>query len=70
MTPTMDRNEENDEEQLDGASSNSDSTTYWHSRWQCSGWRSGYYKTVHNPTVDNLEKWLEATELDENEANL
>ncbi len=56
----MDRNEGNDEEQLDGASNNSDGTTdTWDDNIQVE--EVVTTKIVHKPTVDTLEKGLQAT---------
>ena len=62
-------NEQNGEEQVDGATNDGDGTTEaQHDNVQ--DLEGVITETAHNPTLDTLEEGLEATELDENDANL
>ncbi len=65
----MDRNEENDEVQIDGASNNSFSIPQTQDD-NVMVEEVVTTKTVHNPTLDTLEKGLEATEFNNDDAKL
>ena len=63
------RNEENGEEQVDGVTNDGNGTTEaQHDNVQVE--EVATTKIVQNTTIDNLEEQLEATELDEDDANL
>ena len=62
-------NEEIGEEHVDGATNDDDGTTETQQD-NVQDLEGVTTETAHNPTLDTLEKEVEATELDENDANL